>query len=79
VTSQGSEGIKHITDIAMKENLPLQVIHLDVNDDKSVTDAISRILRKRGGLLKIWELLTESGGIHQIRYSSTCCGRKKCL
>lgn len=42
------EGIKHITDIAMKENLPLQVIQLDVNDDKSVTDAISRIVKEKG-------------------------------
>ena len=30
------EGSKEINDISKKENLPLQVIRLDVNDDKSV-------------------------------------------
>jgi NADP-dependent 3-hydroxy acid dehydrogenase YdfG len=29
-----------------KENLPLQVIQLDVNNDKSVIDAINRITKE---------------------------------
>jgi NAD(P)-dependent dehydrogenase (short-subunit alcohol dehydrogenase family) len=37
------EGSKQITNIAKNENLPLEIIQLDVNDDKSVTDAINRI------------------------------------
>ena len=41
---EGQEGSKHITDIAKKENLPLQVIQLDVNIDKSVVDAINKIV-----------------------------------
>jgi short-subunit dehydrogenase len=41
---EGQEGSKHITDIAKKENLPLQVIQLDVNIDKSVIDAINKIV-----------------------------------
>jgi Short-chain dehydrogenases of various substrate specificities len=31
------DGINQITHIAINENLPLQVIQLDVNNDKSVT------------------------------------------
>jgi NAD(P)-dependent dehydrogenase (short-subunit alcohol dehydrogenase family) len=38
---------KTITDLANKENLPLQVIQLDVNDDKSVKDAIAKIVTER--------------------------------
>jgi NAD(P)-dependent dehydrogenase (short-subunit alcohol dehydrogenase family) len=41
------EGSKQIIDIAKNENLPLQVIQLDVNDDKSVTDAINRIAKEK--------------------------------
>jgi short-subunit dehydrogenase len=41
---EGQEGSKHITDIAKKENLPLQVIQLDVNIGKSVIDAINKIV-----------------------------------
>ena len=41
------DGSRQITDIAKNENLPLQVIQLDVNNDKSVIDAINRILRKK--------------------------------
>jgi NAD(P)-dependent dehydrogenase (short-subunit alcohol dehydrogenase family) len=40
-------GSKQIIDIAKNENLPLQVIQLDVNNDKSVIDAINRILRDK--------------------------------
>ena len=44
---EGGEGSsKHITDIAKNENLPLQVIQLDVDNDNSVFDAINRILRE---------------------------------
>ncbi|MFL6316315.1 MAG: SDR family NAD(P)-dependent oxidoreductase, partial [Nitrososphaeraceae archaeon] len=37
-------GSKHITDIAKNENLPLQVIQLNVDNDKSVLEAINRIV-----------------------------------
>jgi short-subunit dehydrogenase len=40
-------GSRQITDIAKNENLPLQVIQLDVNNDKSVIDAINRIVKKK--------------------------------
>ena len=38
------EKSKDITEIANTEKLPLQVIQLDVNDDKSVKDAIDKIV-----------------------------------
>lgn len=41
------EGSKEIKDISKKENLPLQVIRLDVNDDKSVHEAIEAIVREK--------------------------------
>ena len=37
-------GSKQIIDIAKNENLPLQVIQLDVDSDKSIIDAINRIV-----------------------------------
>jgi short-subunit dehydrogenase len=40
-------GSKHITEIAKNENLPLQVIQLDVDNDKSVLDAINRIAKEK--------------------------------
>ena len=40
------EGSKEINDISKKENLPLQVIRLDVNDDKSVHEAIEAIVKE---------------------------------
>src|SRR5215467_6848112 len=40
-------GSKQIIDIAKNENLPLQVIQLDVNNDKSVTEAINRITKEK--------------------------------
>jgi NAD(P)-dependent dehydrogenase (short-subunit alcohol dehydrogenase family) len=40
-------GSKQIIDIAKNENLPLQVIQLDVNDDKSVVDAINRTANEK--------------------------------
>jgi short-subunit dehydrogenase len=42
------EDSKHIMDTATDENLPLQAIQLDVNNEKSVTDAIDRIVKERG-------------------------------
>jgi NAD(P)-dependent dehydrogenase (short-subunit alcohol dehydrogenase family) len=44
------EGSNQIIDIANNENLPLQVIQLDVNNDKSVTDAINRIAKEKDRL-----------------------------
>ncbi len=44
------EGFKQITDIAKKENLPLQAIQLDVNNDKSVIDATNRIVEEKGSI-----------------------------
>ena len=41
------DGSRQITAIAKNENLPLQVIQLDVNNDKSVIDAINRIVKKK--------------------------------
>ena len=38
---------KEITDIANKENLPLQALELDVTDDRSVDDAINNISREK--------------------------------
>jgi short-subunit dehydrogenase len=37
-------GSKQIIDITKNENLPLQVIQLDVDSDKSIIDAINRIV-----------------------------------
>jgi len=46
---EGGERVtRPILDIAKNENLPLQVIQLDVNDDKSVTDAINRMEKEKG-------------------------------
>jgi NAD(P)-dependent dehydrogenase (short-subunit alcohol dehydrogenase family) len=44
------EGSKQITDIAKKENLPLQVIQLDVSNDKSDIDATNRIVEEKGSI-----------------------------
>ena len=41
------EGSKQLTDITKNENLPLQVTRLDVNDDKSVKDAINTIVKEK--------------------------------
>ena len=40
-----SEGI---VDVARKDGLPLEVLQLDVTDDKSVKDAIDTILEEHG-------------------------------
>jgi short-subunit dehydrogenase len=47
-TLEGSRGLEQITDIAKRENLPLQVIQLDVDNDKSVSDAINTIVKDKG-------------------------------
>jgi NADP-dependent 3-hydroxy acid dehydrogenase YdfG len=47
VDGGGEGGSKQIIDIAKNENLPLQVIQLDVNNDKSVTEAINRIANEK--------------------------------
>ena len=41
------EKTKPLTEVAKNENLPLQVIGLDVDNDKSVTDAINTIVDER--------------------------------
>ncbi len=38
---------KKITEVSKRENLPLRVLQLDVNDDKSVADAINNILNEK--------------------------------
>jgi NAD(P)-dependent dehydrogenase (short-subunit alcohol dehydrogenase family) len=40
-------GAKQIADIAKNENLPIEIIQLDVNNDKSVSDAINRIVSEK--------------------------------
>jgi NAD(P)-dependent dehydrogenase (short-subunit alcohol dehydrogenase family) len=44
---EGGGGANQITDIAKNEELPLEVIQLDVNNDKSVADAIDRIVSEK--------------------------------
>jgi short-subunit dehydrogenase len=41
------ELVEKLTNISRSENLPLQVIQLDVNNDKSVIDAINRIIEEK--------------------------------
>lgn len=41
------EGSKQIADIVKNENLPLEIIQLNVDDDKSVTDAINKIIKEK--------------------------------
>jgi NAD(P)-dependent dehydrogenase (short-subunit alcohol dehydrogenase family) len=47
IEARGEGGSNQITDIAKNENLPLEVIQLDVNSDKSVTEAINRIANEK--------------------------------
>jgi len=42
------EKSKDITEIAKAEKVPLQVVHLDVNDDRSVKEAIGKIESEQG-------------------------------
>ncbi len=41
------EKSEHITEMAIKEKLPLQIVHLDVNDDGSVKEAIDKIVEEK--------------------------------
>ena len=41
------EKSKNITEIASTEKLPLQVVQLDVNDDRTIKDAIHKIVAER--------------------------------
>jgi NAD(P)-dependent dehydrogenase (short-subunit alcohol dehydrogenase family) len=47
IEGRGEGGSNQIIDIAKNENLPLEVIQLDVNDDKLVSDAVNRIVREK--------------------------------
>jgi NAD(P)-dependent dehydrogenase (short-subunit alcohol dehydrogenase family) len=42
------EKAKTITEKTDKEKLPLQIVHLDVNNDESVRDAIDKIVKEKG-------------------------------
>ena len=57
-TMRNLEKSKNITEIANAEKLPLQVIQLDVNDDKSVKDAIDKIVAEK----KRIDLLVNNAG-----------------
>jgi NAD(P)-dependent dehydrogenase (short-subunit alcohol dehydrogenase family) len=50
---EGEGKSKQLSNIAKDENLPLEIIQLDVNSDKSVTDAIIRIAKEKDGRLDI--------------------------
>ena len=41
------EGSNQITEIARKENLPLQAVQLDVSNEKSVIERINRISEEK--------------------------------
>jgi NAD(P)-dependent dehydrogenase (short-subunit alcohol dehydrogenase family) len=47
------EKSKNITEIANTENLPLRVVQLDVNDDRSVKDAIGKIVAEENGRIDV--------------------------
>jgi short-subunit dehydrogenase len=42
--TEGGGGSKQIADIAKNENLPLNVLQLDVENDKSILDAVNKII-----------------------------------
>lgn len=46
-TMRNLDKSKSIMDVAKKEKLPLEVIQLDVNDDKSVKDAVNKIAEEK--------------------------------
>ncbi len=46
-TMRNLDKSKSILDIAKKEKLPLEVIQLDVDDDKSVKDAVNKIVAEK--------------------------------
>ncbi len=41
------EKSKNIVEIANRENLPLQIVQLDVNDDESIKKAVDKIVREK--------------------------------
>jgi NAD(P)-dependent dehydrogenase (short-subunit alcohol dehydrogenase family) len=45
------EKSEYIVDIAKNEDLPLKAIQLDVDNDKSVLDAINKIISEMVGLM----------------------------
>jgi NAD(P)-dependent dehydrogenase (short-subunit alcohol dehydrogenase family) len=47
------EKSKNIAEIANTENLPLRVVQLDVNDDRSVKDAIGKIVAAENGRIDV--------------------------
>ena len=47
------EKSKNITEIANREKLPLQVVQLDVDDNKSVKDTIYRIESEEGRIVVV--------------------------
>jgi NADP-dependent 3-hydroxy acid dehydrogenase YdfG len=47
---EGGEGAKQIINITKNENLPLKVLQLDVNNDKSVLDAINIVVSEKDGI-----------------------------
>jgi NAD(P)-dependent dehydrogenase (short-subunit alcohol dehydrogenase family) len=47
------EKSKNITEISNIENLPLQVVQLDVKDNKSVKDAINKIVAAENGRIDV--------------------------
>jgi len=57
-TMRNLDKSKNIMDIAKKDELPLQVIQLDVNADKSVRDAVDRIIAEK----KRIDVLVNSAG-----------------
>ena len=57
-TMRNLEKSKNITEIANTEKLPLQVVQLDVNDDRSVKDAIDKIVAEN----KRIDLLVNNAG-----------------
>lgn len=46
-TMRNLDKSKNILDVAKKEKLPLEVIRLDVDDDKSVKDAVNKIAEEK--------------------------------
>lgn len=42
---------EEIIDISKKDNLPLQLLELDITSDKSVVNAVDKILRERKELM----------------------------
>src|SRR3712207_9239499 len=65
-------GPEHLRDIAKNENLPLEVIQLDVDNDKSVSEAIGRILGEKG---RIDIVINNAGRSEERRVGKECRSR----